>query len=178
MLLPRQACTVDVAGVASDPGHAVVQLSQPIRNARRIFLSEVKVEQDPLVGSPAFSLHLEFRGTSIEPNDVNTLSTFVVFPDYDAARLTYRAQWNYPDTPFAEYVGRDVPISNLDVRVRDQSGTTVAFSRLGLRLTVEYDAPPNSATSSSYAYANEPVQVPAVSRSSWPHNLSTVGPPY
>lgn len=178
-VLARQALTIVQPRNPNSPGRVTVQLSQGVRNARRVFINDLKVKiPDPAPAAPPLLVRLEFQSPGLLANDLNVHTQFVALPIWEAATLSLRESWGYPGFTFAEVAGRDVPTSFIDFKVTDEGGQTIDFDYLAVKFTVEYDGSPNSATSSSYAYPNVPTVVPAPTKTVWPNWAGTLGPPY
>lgn len=174
----RQALTIVKTRDPNSIGRVTVQVAQGVRNARRVFINDLKVQIAAPVGLPPQAVRLEFQQPGLVANDLNIHTQFVALPIWDATTRTLRESWGYPGFTFAEVSGRDVPTTFLDFRVTDEGGQTIDFELLAVKFTVEFENIPNSSTSSSYAYANQPSAVPAVTQTPWPNWAGTLAPPY
>lgn len=175
----RQTLTLVQDQNTLDPGHVKVQVSQAVRNCVKVFINELKVQiADPAPALPPLVVRLDFQQPGLVANDLQVASQFIAAPTWDATTRRLSESWQFPGFTFAESIGRDTPVSLIDFYVRDEAGALINFEKLVVKFTLEYLNFPNSTTSSSYAYANKPVAVPAVTRTGWPSWAGTLAPPF
>lgn len=178
-VLARQTLTIVQAQNPGDPGHVKVQVSQAVRNCRKVYINELTVQiADPAPALPPVAVRLDFQNPGLLANDLQVASQFVAAPVWNPATRRLRETWQFPGFTFAETIGRDTPVSLIDFYTRDEAGDIIDFEQLVVKFTIEYLDVPNSTTSSSYAYANKPVAVPAVTRTNWPNWAGTLAPPF
>ena len=162
-------------------GEVLVDVTQKVRNAKRIYLVDFAMQLE--VGPPPFAVRLEFKGpSSIQSNDLNIPSQFVMAPTWDGAagRLILKQYFGYPGFSFCESPGRDIPVTQLNIKVTDESGVTINFLKILLHFAVEYDTTPNAIQSSQYNAPNLAVASPSPTASTSPFAAwaSTLMAPY
>jgi hypothetical protein len=176
--LSQQSITVVRNRNTVQPGLVSVQVAQAVRNCRKVYINELTVQiADPAPALPPMVVVLDFQHPGLQANDLQVATQFVAAVDWDAPTRRLRDSW-HPGFIFAEAIGRDTPVSLIQFYLRDEDGAIIDFEKMVVKFTVEYADVPNSATSSSYAYANKPVAVPAVTKTTWPNWAGTLAPPF